>query len=64
MEEFEAEVATHVLIPVQVAQRLKDLSRKTRVRQSEYLREAVEDLLRKYQEAAQAGVIGDLGANG
>jgi predicted DNA-binding protein len=29
---------------------LKDLSRDTRVRQSEYLREAIGDLLEKYEE--------------
>jgi predicted DNA-binding protein len=42
------EVATHVLIPTPTAERLRDLSRKTRVTQSEYLREAVSDLLKKY----------------
>jgi hypothetical protein len=31
---------------------LKDLSRKTRVRQSEYLREAISDLLTKYAQHA------------
>jgi predicted DNA-binding protein len=29
---------------------LKDLSRETRIRQSEYLREAITDLLEKYEE--------------
>ncbi len=29
---------------------LKDLSRATRIRQSEYLREAISDLLAKYEE--------------
>lgn len=29
---------------------LKDLSRSTRIRQSEYLREAISDLLDKYEE--------------
>jgi predicted DNA-binding protein len=29
---------------------LKDLSRSTRVRQSEYLREAINDLLSKYED--------------
>ncbi len=29
---------------------LKDLSRSTRIRQSEYLREAIGDLLEKYEE--------------
>lgn len=42
------EVATHVLVPVSTAEKLKTLSRKTRIAQSEFLREAVEDLLKKY----------------
>ncbi|MDR0965197.1 MAG: ribbon-helix-helix domain-containing protein [Myxococcales bacterium] len=42
------EVATHVLVPVTVAEQLRALSKKTRIAQSEFLREAVEDLLRKY----------------
>lgn len=46
------EVATHVLIPVTVAERLRELSRQTRVTQSEYLREAVSDLLVKYAPPA------------
>ncbi len=29
---------------------LKDLSRTTRIRQSEYLREAISDLIEKYEE--------------
>ncbi|MGQ0507162.1 MAG: ribbon-helix-helix domain-containing protein [Myxococcaceae bacterium] len=29
---------------------LKDLSKSTRIRQSEYLREAISDLLEKYEE--------------
>ncbi|HEY3449848.1 MAG TPA: ribbon-helix-helix domain-containing protein [Myxococcales bacterium] len=45
------EVATHVLVPVSIAERLRELARKTRVTQSEYLREAVADLLAKYQAA-------------
>jgi predicted DNA-binding protein len=32
---------------------LKDLSRETRIRQSEYLREAIDDLLSKYEEHLQ-----------
>jgi Ribbon-helix-helix domain len=47
------EVATHVLIPVTIAERLRELSRQTRVTQSEYLREAVVDLLVKYELTAQ-----------
>jgi hypothetical protein len=43
-------VSTHVLVPESQAERLRELSRKTRIAQSEYLREAVEDLLGKYQK--------------
>ncbi|MGA9521596.1 MAG: ribbon-helix-helix domain-containing protein [Myxococcaceae bacterium] len=32
---------------------LKDLSRETRIRQSEYLREAINDLLEKYEDHLQ-----------
>ena len=32
---------------------LKDLSRETRIRQSEYLREAISDLLEKYEDQLQ-----------
>ena len=32
---------------------LKDLSRQTRVRQSEYLREAISDLLEKYTDTVE-----------
>lgn len=53
------EVATHVLIPADHAERLRVLSAKTRINQSEYLREAVDDLLAKYQQDAQAE-LGDL----
>jgi hypothetical protein len=41
-------VSTHVLVPKEQLVRLRELSRRTRVAQSEYLREAVEDLLHKY----------------
>ena len=41
-------VSTHVLVPDTQAEKLRELSRKTRVAQSEYLREAVDDLLVKY----------------
>lgn len=43
-------VPTNVLIPVQHREALKRLSERTRVSQSEYLREAVSDLLEKYLE--------------
>jgi predicted DNA-binding protein len=39
-------------IPKQRLERLKELSKKTRVRQSEYLREAIADLLNKYEQHA------------
>lgn len=37
-------------IPKQRLEALKELSKRTRVRQSEYLREAIADLLEKYEE--------------
>lgn len=37
-------------IPKPRLEQLKELSRRTRVRQSEYLREAIADLLQKYQD--------------
>jgi hypothetical protein len=43
-------VSTHVLVPEPQAEKLRELSRKTRVAQSEYLREAVDDLLGKYHK--------------
>lgn len=33
---------------------LKELSRSTRIRQSEYLREAIDDLLEKYEDKLDA----------
>lgn len=47
----EGEVSTHVLIPSSIADRLKELSRRSRITQSEFLREAVTDLLAKYERA-------------
>ena len=41
-------VSTHVLVSEDQATRLRELSRRTRIAQSEYLREAVDDLLKKY----------------
>jgi predicted DNA-binding protein len=55
MKENADEVATHVLVPMSVAERLRELAKKTRVTQSEYLREAVSDLLKKYDEPEEAG---------
>src|SRR5258707_934836 len=40
-------ISTHVLVPQEQLIRLRELSRRTRVAQSEYLREAVDDLLTK-----------------
>lgn len=44
----EAVVSTHVLVAEEQVDQLRELSRRTRVAQSEYLREAVDDLLAKY----------------
>lgn len=65
MKEMLDEVATHVLVPMTVAERLRDLAKKTRVTQSEYLREAVADLLRKYEveRAAAAAAAAAAGAS-
>jgi hypothetical protein len=41
-------VSTHVLVPEHQVERLRELSKRTRIHQSEYLREAVDDLLAKY----------------
>jgi hypothetical protein len=41
-------VSTHVLVSEEQVDRLRELSRRTRIAQSEYLREAVDDLLGKY----------------
>ncbi len=54
MKERNDEVATHVLIPVIIAEKLRELSKHTRVTQSEYLREAVADLLMKYARPSPA----------
>jgi len=42
-------VATNVFVPVQYKNMLRYLSDKTRIRQSEYMREAMHDLLVKYR---------------
>jgi hypothetical protein len=44
----ESVVSTHVLVPIEQVHKLRELARRTRIHQSEYLREAVEDLLSKY----------------
>jgi hypothetical protein len=41
-------VSTHVLVEPEKVGALRELSRRTRIAQSEYLREAVDDLLSKY----------------
>ena len=46
-------VSTHVLVPETQVERLRQLARKTRIAQSEYLREAVDNLLSKYGKAAE-----------
>lgn len=51
--EERAVVSTHVLVAEQQIERLRELSKRTRIAQSEYLREAVDDLLAKYKDEAQ-----------
>ena len=51
----ESVVSTHVLVPIEQVQKLRDLAGRTRIHQSEYLREAVEDLLTKYVRPPDAG---------
>jgi hypothetical protein len=46
-------VSTHVLVEQEKVDKLRELSRRTRIAQSEYLREAVEDLLSKYDKREQ-----------
>jgi hypothetical protein len=43
-------VSTHVLVEQEKVEALRDLSKRTRIAQSEYLREAVDDLLNKYKK--------------
>lgn len=42
-------VSTHVLVEQDKVEKLRELSKRTRIAQSEYLREAVDDLLTKYE---------------
>ncbi|MCY1079367.1 ribbon-helix-helix domain-containing protein [Archangium lansingense] len=51
----ESVVSTHVLVPIEQVHKLRELARRTRIHQSEYLREAVEDLLSKYSRQADSG---------
>jgi hypothetical protein len=46
-------VSTHVLVPAEQVEKLRLLSKRTRVAQSEYLREAVDDLLSKYHRGTR-----------
>lgn len=46
-------VSTHVLVSEDQVEKLRELSRRTRIAQSEYLREAVDDLLSKYAKKAE-----------
>ncbi|MBF5044209.1 ribbon-helix-helix domain-containing protein [Aggregicoccus sp. 17bor-14] len=50
----EVVVSTHVLVAEEQVHKLRELSRRTRVAQSEYLREAVDDLLEKYDRPEEA----------
>jgi len=43
-------VSTHVLVEQDQVEKLRELSKRTRIAQSEYLREAVDDLLIKYHK--------------
>jgi hypothetical protein len=43
-------VSTHVLVEENQVEKLRELSKRTRIAQSEYLREAVDDLLAKYRK--------------
>lgn len=51
METPKRPIPTNVLIPSDHRRALKELAARTRISQSEYLREAVSDLLDKYSEA-------------
>ncbi|MGQ0508114.1 MAG: ribbon-helix-helix domain-containing protein [Myxococcaceae bacterium] len=53
LEIQEEPVSTHVLVGEEQVAKLRELSRRTRVAQSEYLREAVDDLLQKYTSAEE-----------
>ena len=44
-----------IRLPPALASELRSLARRTRVRQSDYLREAVADLLAKYATTSSAG---------
>ena len=44
-----------IRLPPELADRLRRLARATRIRQSDYLREAVSDLLAKYGDTSPSG---------
>lgn len=46
-------VSTHVLVEQEKVEQLRELSKRTRIAQSEYLREAVDDLLSKYHKKSE-----------
>ena len=41
---------TSIYLPVETLERLQQLSKRTRIPMASYMREAVEDLLKKYEE--------------
>jgi predicted DNA-binding protein len=41
---------TSIYLPLETLERLQDLSRRSRIPMAVYMREAVEDLLKKYEE--------------
>ena len=47
-EKSKGAVSTHVLVEENQVAKLRELSKRTRIAQSEYLREAVDDVLGKY----------------
>ena len=54
-------IAINGLVPLRDRRMLQFLSRQTRVPQSEYLREAIRDLLRKYRDAFDGSEFDDAG---
>jgi len=50
MDNKKPSVTTSVVIPADVKEKMQYLSQATRITQSEYIREALEDLLNKYAE--------------
>jgi hypothetical protein len=51
-----------VRLPPSLASELRNLARRTRVRQSDYLREAVADLLAKYAQVGPTGTASEGGS--